>query len=89
MQRRLGRPSRRARALALPRLAAASTKTVYAGGPVKFQNQLVNATGGGVNNFLVNRVTINVGDTVVWNGTSRANGFHSVDFPKRAASRCR
>ena len=36
-----------------------------------------------VDNFLINRVTINVGDTVVWNGKALANGFHSVNFPKK------
>ena len=82
MQRRFGAFAIACAFLAIPATAAAASKTVYAGGPVKFQNQLAKATGGGVNNFLVNRVTINVGDTVVWNGAALANGFHSVNFPK-------
>lgn len=72
-------------ALAVPSLAAARTKTVYAGGPVKWANSL-QRYGGGVNNFLVNRITINVGDTVDWNGASLANGFHTVDIPKLSGS---
>jgi plastocyanin len=66
----------------LPSVAAAHSKTVYAGGPVKWSNQLAHATGAGVDNFLIQRVTINVGDTVIWNGKSLAGGFHTVDVPK-------
>jgi plastocyanin len=68
----------------LPAAAAAKTRTVYAGGPGKFAASLQKKYGAGVNNFLINRVTINVGDTVVWNGKSLANGFHTVDFPGKA-----
>jgi plastocyanin len=70
-------------ALAVPATAGAATKTVYAGGPVGFQNKIGTKYGGGVDNFLVNRVTINVGDTVEWNGKALANGFHTVDFPAK------
>ena len=62
----------------LPSAAAAHSKTVYAGGPAKWSKTLGVA---GVDNFLINRVTINVGDTVVWNGASLSGGFHSVDIP--------
>jgi plastocyanin len=73
-------------AAALPAGAAAATKTVYAGGPAKWQNSLLKAYGADVDNFLVNRVTINVGDTVVWNKKSLSGGFHSVDFPAKGGA---
>ncbi len=74
--------------LAVPASAAAKTKTkktvtVYAGGPVAWATQLQNRYGAGVDNFLINRVTINVGDTVDWNGDSRYGGFHTVDIPAK------
>ena len=69
--------------MALPAVASASTKTVYPGGPVKFQNSIGKSFGAGVDNFLINRVTINVGDTVVWNGKAIGSGFHTIDFPKQ------
>ena len=62
--------------------ANARTKVVYAGGPAKWAASLGKQTGAGVNNFLINRITINVGDTVDWNGASLAGGFHTVDIPK-------
>lgn len=68
--------------MALPAVASASTKTVYPGGPVKFQGAIQKLSGG-VDSFMINRVTINVGDTVVWNGKARGGGFHTVDFPKK------
>lgn len=68
--------------LALPAVAAARTKVVYAGGPAKFGQMLEQRYGAGVNNFLINRVTIHVGDSVAWNGASLAHGFHTVDIPK-------
>jgi plastocyanin len=68
-------------AVALPSTAAARTKVVYAGGPVSYQKAL-GRYGAGVDNFLINRITINVGDTVDWNGASLASGFHTVDIPK-------
>ena len=74
---------------ALPASAAARTKVVYAGGPVKWANALQKHYGAGVNNFLINRVTINAGDTVDWNGASLSSGFHTVDIPARAALTCR
>jgi plastocyanin len=84
MHGRLGAIAVVCASVAVPATAAAASKTVYAGGgPVKFQTQLGQSTGGGVNNFMINRVTINVGDTVVWDGKALANGFHSVDFPKK------
>jgi plastocyanin len=67
-------------ALVSPSLAMARTKTVFVGGPVKWANSL--RYGASLNNFLINRVIINVGDTVVWNGASLGNGFHTVDIPK-------
>lgn len=66
--------------LALAPSAGARTKVVYAGGPAKWANSALGPAT--VDNFLINRVTINVGDTVVWNGASLANGFHTVDIPK-------
>src|SRR5581483_10542411 len=71
---------------ALPSVAAAHTKTVYPGGPVKWQNSLGKKYGAGINNFLVNRVTINVGDTVVWDRKAQSSGFHSIDFPAKGGS---
>ncbi len=70
----------------MPATAGARTKTVYAGGPVGWSRQLGTKYGAGVDNFLINRVTINVGDTVVWNGKSLAAGFHTVDFPAQGGS---
>ena len=70
----------------VPAAAAAHTKTVYAGGPAKWSSQLGMKTGAGVNNYLIQRVTINVGDTVVWNGKSLSNGFHTVDIPAAGGS---
>jgi plastocyanin len=69
-------------ALAMSSPAGARTKVVYAGGPAKWQGSLAKRTGAGVDNFLVNRITINVGDTVDWNGASLSSGFHTVDIPK-------
>ena len=68
--------------LVLAASAGARTKVVYAGGPAKWAASLGKQTGAGVDNFLINRVTINVGDTVDWNGTDLAAGFHTVDIPK-------
>ena len=69
--------------LALPALAAANSKTVLSGGPLKFQNQIGKQFSTGVDAFMIPKVTINVGDTVVWDGKTRQNGFHSIDFPKK------
>jgi plastocyanin len=71
---------------ALPTAAVAQTKAVYSGGPAKFQTSLQKKYGAGVNGFLINRVTINVGDTVVWDAKSRSAGFHSVDFPRKGGA---
>lgn len=68
--------------LALAASAGARTKVVYAGGPAKWQGSLIRHSGAGVDNFLINRITINVGDTVDWNGASLSSGFHTVDIPK-------
>jgi plastocyanin len=68
--------------LTIPATAAAASKTVYAGGPVTFQNGPIGKKySAGLNNFVINRVTVNVGDTVVWNGKALAGGFHTVDLP--------
>ncbi len=72
--------------LAIAPGAAARTKTVYPGGPVKFQNKLAKATGAGVNNFMINKVTINIGDSVVWDAKAQANGFHTIDLPAKGGS---
>jgi plastocyanin len=66
--------------------ALARTKVVYAGGPVAWQNKLQKTYGAGVDNFLVNRVTINAGDSVTWNGAALSNGFHTVDIPALGSS---
>jgi plastocyanin len=68
-------------AVAFAPAASAQTKVVYAGGPGKFAKALGHH-GAGLDNFLVNRITIHVGDTVEWNGASLAGGFHTVDIPK-------
>jgi plastocyanin len=70
-------------AIALPATAGARTKIVYAGGPAGFQNTMQHKYGAGVNNFLLNKVTINQGDTVLWDGKSRAGGFHTIDLPAK------
>ena len=75
-----------AAALLLPAAAGARTKTVYPGGPVAYQTALQHRYGAGVNNFLRNTVTINAGDTVVWDGPSRANGFHTIDLPGKSST---
>jgi plastocyanin len=67
-------------AVALSAPASAKTKTVYPGGPAKWAAKLARK-GDAVNRFLVQRVTINVGDTVDWNGKSLAGNFHDVDLP--------
>ena len=83
MQRRCGAIVVACASLALPATAAAASKTVYSGGPGKFQSQISNKYSTGVDGFLLSRVTIDVGDTVVWDAKSRSNGFHSVDFPRK------
>ena len=55
---------------ATPAAAVAANKVVYAGGPAKFQQTLGSKYGATLDNFLVNRVAIHVGDTVTWNGAS-------------------
>jgi plastocyanin len=72
--------------LALPAAAAARTKVVFAGGPVGFSTQLQHKYGGGVNDFLVRKVTIHAGDSVLWDGKTLAGGFHSVDIPAAGGS---
>ena len=71
---------------ACPPAAGAKTVTVYPGGTATFQRNLAKKTGGGVDNFLINRVTINVGDTVMWNGKARSAGFHTIDLPAKGGS---
>jgi plastocyanin len=72
--------------MVLPAGAAASNKLVFASGPVSFQNSLQKKYGGGVNDFLVRKVTINAGDSVTWDAKSLAGGFHSVDIPAAGGS---
>jgi plastocyanin len=72
-----------AAAVAFPAAASARTVTVYAGGPPKWAGGLQQKTGAGIDNFLINKVVIHVGDSVRWNGASLAGGFHSVDIPAR------
>lgn len=73
-------------AMWLPAAASARTKVVFAGGPGGFASQLQKNYGAGVNNFLLNKVTIHTGDSVVWNGKSLAGGFHTVDIPALGGS---
>lgn len=73
-------------ALLLPATAGARTKIVYPSGPIAYQNTLQHKYGAGVNNFLLNKVTINVGDTVAWDGAARANGFHTIDLPGKGGN---
>jgi plastocyanin len=70
----------------LPAAANAQTKVVYAGGPGGFASKLQKKYGAGVNNFLINKVTIHAGDTVSWDGKSLAGGFHSIDIPAAGGS---
>ena len=56
------------------------------GGPTAFATKLQNKYGAGANAFLLQKVTINAGDTVAWNGASLAKGFHDVDIPARGGS---
>jgi plastocyanin len=86
MHRRVGATAVACAVLAIPAAAAAHTKTVYAGGPVAWQNKIQKSYGAGVDNFMLGRVTINAGDTVVWNGKSVSSGFHTIDFPAKGGS---
>ncbi len=85
MLRKLGRivTGAAAAAILVPSVAVASTKTVYAGGPLAFQKTLQKSAGAGVNAFFTGNVTIHQGDTVRWVGMSL--GFHTIDLPGRAA----
>jgi plastocyanin len=67
--------------LSLPAVASAKVKVVYAGGPDAFQQELGKKYFGEVANFMLQRITINAGDSVVWNGKSLQDGFHTVDIP--------
>lgn len=77
--------------LALPAIASAATKVVYAGPPA-VTNQIagkviaaaglspkrfVNKYNPNINDFFLHRVTINAGDTVSF----RIEGFHTIDLP--------
>ena len=79
MHRRFGGIAVVCASLAIPATAAAATKTVYSGGPVKFQGTLQKKYGAGADGFTVQKVTVNVGDTVVWDGKSRFGGFHTIE----------
>lgn len=68
-------------AVAAPNAAAARDVRLYAGGPAGWAHTLQQKYGAGVDNFLINKVVINVGDTVTWDGASLAGGFHTVDIP--------
>lgn len=74
-------PGAAALALALPGMAAAKTVVVYPGGPASWAQKLQTKTGAGVDNFLIHKVVIHVGDSVKWNGAGLAGGFHTVDIP--------
>ena len=77
--------------LAMPAVASAGTKVVYAGPPAvtkQIAGKVIAASGlnpksfvskyqPDVNDFFLHRVTINVGDTVSF----RLEGFHTVDLP--------
>jgi plastocyanin len=77
-----------AMSIALPTVAAARTKTVYAGPPPSAQaiaGGIVGKAFGAkyspdVNDFFRHKVTINQGDTVAF----RINGFHTVDLPGKS-----
>jgi len=71
-------------ALVAPGAALARTVSVYASGPVSYQNSLMRTTGAMVHDFLPETVTINQGDTVVWNGPALAAGGHTLDLPGRS-----
>jgi plastocyanin len=74
--------------MGLPAVAAARTKTVYAGPPPSARaiaRTLVSKSfatkySPDVNDFFLHRVTINQGDTVAF----RINGFHTVDLPGKS-----
>jgi plastocyanin len=68
-------------ALTCASAASAHTVTVYAGGAGKWAQSLQHKYGAGIDSFLINKVVINAGDTVEWNGASLAGGFHTVDIP--------
>jgi plastocyanin len=86
MHRRIGLTVFACAFLAIPAIAEAATKTVYAGGPAAWQGQIGKKYNAGVDNFLINKVTINAGDSVVWNGKSISSGFHTIDFPAKGGS---
>ncbi len=71
-------------ALALPAGAAGRTTEVFAGGPPAFAGELQQNYGAGINNYLLDKVTIHEGDSVEWSGL--AAGFHTVDIPEAGGS---
>ena len=70
--------------VALTASAAARTQTVWAGGPTGFQNTLHKAYSAEALDFFPRTVTVNVGDTISWQGMSI--GFHSIDIPAKGGS---
>ena len=84
--------------LAMPAVASAGTKVVYAGPPAvtkQIAGKVIAASGlnpksfvskyqPDVNDFFLHRVTINAGDTVSF----RLEGFHTVDLPGKSRRIC-
>ena len=82
--------------LAMPAVASAGTKVVYAGPPAvtkQIAGKVIAASGlnpksfvskyqPDVNDFFLHRVTINAGDTVSF----RLEGFHTVDLPGKSGA---
>jgi plastocyanin len=78
-----------AMSIALPAVAGAHTKTVYAGPPPSTKTiagklgigkGFGNKYNPGINDFFLHRVTVNVGDTVAF----IPNGFHTIDLPGKS-----
>lgn len=66
----------------LPATAMAKSRVVFAGGTPKFQKSIGRKYNSEALTFFNDRVTINAGDTVDWNGAALSGGFHTVDIPK-------
>jgi plastocyanin len=67
-------------ALCAPTAAGARVKVVYSGGPAHYQKAL-RRVGAGPDAYLLSRITVSAGDTIVFDGRSRLAGFHTVDLP--------
>lgn len=70
--------------VAFPVAAGARTQTVWAGGPVKFQKTMTRVYSAEANDFFPHTVSINVGDSISWQGMSIS--FHSIDIPTKGGS---